>query len=449
MSAFALLLLATTSSAHAQDSDRWEFESTPADIRLHDFVELWNGAEFDTGWIPGGSPLMVRFQIESSGGAEVEMEGEAHMGWPNGLTVAMDPIADSGNIVVDAALEAVTSIRFDIDIYSWDSEIDRRGIDVEGEALFSPFLLQGDAPDSVSVLFEGDTNELLNWDFQVFTGVTAGIVVDLGPEAVTTFTGENWYIDGDRVDVAGEEAWAEPLGEAYQDVQVEFVGAWESDLDLVLNPVFQVCVDLIGCWDLVDMDIPIPLASDNFQQFFPSQTLVFPLPVMGDLPSRHDFGTLGVGETAVLQLPIENIGALDLEGTIHVEGSTFFSVYPEYFQAGAAATDGVVVSYTPLVEGDFEAMLVLTSNDPLEPVIEIPLVASASPYSASGEGANGIGGSGDDGSGSGGRAKPQIIRTEVGGCGCASTNTQNPYNALGLVFLGGLVVSARRRRASR
>ena len=436
------VILSSCLTASAQDDPRWEHESVPQDIPLRDFVELWNGSEFDTGWVPSGSPLQVRFQIQSSGGAEVEMDGVGHMGWPDGLTMAIDPVADTGEIIVDAALEAVTSIKFDVDIYTWESEIDRRGIDVEGEASFSPFLLTGDVPDVVEVLFEGDTNELLNWDFQVFTGVTAGITVDLGPEAVTTFTGENWYVDGERLDTVGQQAWVEPLGEAYQDVGVEFIGHWNSSLDLVLNPVFEVCVDLVGCWDLVDIELPIPLASDDFDQFFPTSTVVFPLPVIGELPARHDYGTIDLGATAVLELPIENIGALDLEGVAFVTGSSFFSVYPDYFQAGPSYTDGVVVSFAPDAEGDFEGTLVLQSNDPLEPEIEIPLLASAKvPYTD-----NGPSPGGDNAAdGTGGRAKPQVIRTEVGGCGCTAVDDQSTGGGLALFALGGLVFLRRRR----
>lgn len=442
-----LLLLAGSNTAMAQEDPRWDFESVPQDIYLHDFVELWNDSEFDTGWVPSGSPLQVRFQIESTGGAEVEMEGEGHMGWPEGLTVALDPIAETGEIVVDAALEAVTSIRFDVDIYSWESEIDRRGIDVEGEATFSPFLLSGDVPDTVEVVFEGDTNELLNWSFNVFTGVTAGITVDLGPKAVTTFNGENWYVEGERVDVAGDEAWVEPLGEAYQNVDIEYVAHWNSGLDLVLNPVFEVCVDIVGCWDLVDLELPIPLATDDFDQFFPTSTLAFPLPVVGDLPPRHDFGTIDVGSTAVLELPIENIGALDLEGVTFITGDSYFSVYPEYFQASGAQTDGVVITFTPGAEGDFQGTLVLQSNDPLEPEIEIPLLASAKyPYSDDGSGSGSGSGSADgQGQGNGSRAQPQIVRTETGGCGCSTSRERGLPSSLAVLFLGGLALLRRRR----
>jgi MYXO-CTERM domain-containing protein len=442
------LLIAGSTASFAQEDPRWEFESEQQEVYLHDFVELWNSSEFDTGWLPSGSPLQVRFQIESTGGAEVEMEGVGNMGWPEGLTVALDPVVNSGEILVDAALEAVTSIRFDVDIYTYEAEIDRRGFDVEGEALFSPFLLGGDVPSSVEVFYEGETLELLDWSVQVFTGVTAGVTVDLGPEAVTTFNGENWYVEGERLEVTGQEAWVEPLGEAIQNVDIEYVAHWTSSLDLVLNPVFEVCVDLVGCWDIADIDIPIPLASDDFDQFFPTTTLPFPLPVIGDLPPRHDFGTIDIGASAVLELPIENIGALDLEGVVSIDGSGYFTVYPEYFQAGPAMTDGVVVSFTPGAEGDFEGMLTFASNDPLEPVIEIPLLATGKlPYTDnSGSPDGGANGDGQQGAnqGSGARAQPQIVRTETGGCSCSTAESRGLPSGLAVLALGGLALLRRR-----
>ena len=124
----------------------------------------------------------------------------------------------------------------------------------------------GDQTSEFTIVTDGDT----------FTGVNAGFTVDMGPEATTTFYAKNWYVDGERLAEANRTVVVEPQGEAIQNVDIELVGAWNSSLDLVLNPVFQVCVDLIGCWDLVDMDIPIPLAGDDFEQFFPLQTLEFP-----------------------------------------------------------------------------------------------------------------------------------------------------------------------------
>ena len=263
----SILLFATATLAAAQDDSRWEHQSESQDVLLRDFVELWNDSEFDTGWVPASSPLQVRSRSSPRRCRCRDGRGGAH-GVARGAHRRDRPVPDTGEIIVDAALEAVTNIKFDVDIYSWESEIDRRGIDVEGEAFFSPFLLQGDVPEVVEVLFEGDTNELLNWSFG-FTGVSAGITVDLGPD-MTTFTGGNWYIDENGSTQLGRGLGGSArrgLSGGQRRIH------WQLGvISIVLNPVFEVCVDLVGYWDLVDLDIPIPLASDDFDQFFPPPT---------------------------------------------------------------------------------------------------------------------------------------------------------------------------------
>lgn len=436
------LVLSTLSPAQAQDEGPvFTFESEPVDLVLEDEVELYNNSEFDTDWVPADSPLQVRFQIESVGGAEIEMEGVGRMGWPEGLTVSLEPVLATGEIIVDASLDAVTSIRFSVAGYEWDSEIDRRGIAVEGEALFDPFLLAGDIPDEVEVTFEGAVNELLSWSFNVFTGVNATISVDMGPEAATSFHAQNWYVDGERLAVAGETVVVEPMGEGIQPVEVELVGAWNSSLDLVLNPVFEVCVDIVGCWDLVDIDIPVPLAGDDFEQFFPMQTLEFPLPVLAGPEPVIDLGTVYLGQIQNIEVPLENLGELDLLGTALMEGSVYFTNYPTTFQAAPGVTDGVVVTFAPQTEGEFEGTLVLTSNDPLSPETAVTFIGTA--VDPSGGTPTSPGEYDEDESGRS-KAEPTVVTTEVKGCKCSSAGDSGGMMGLAVFGLVGLALVRRR-----
>jgi MYXO-CTERM domain-containing protein len=447
--ALSLSPLLGAAPAAAQETDEptgpvFAFESEPVDLILEDSVELYNNSEFTTGWVPSDSPLQIQFEIESVGGAWIEMEGTGRMGWPDGLTVSLEPIMETGEIVVDASLDAVTSIRFDVAGYEWESEIDRRGIGVEGAAFFDPFLLSGDIPDEVEVTYEGAVNELLSWSFNVFTGVNATFSVDLGPEAATTFHAENWYVDGERLAVAGETVVVEPLGEGIQPVEVELVGAWNSSLDLVLNPVFEVCVDIIGCWDLVDLDVPVPLAGDDFQQFFPMQTLDFPLPVLFGPEPEIDLGTVYLGQIQNVELPIENMGELDLLGTATMSGSVYYTNYPTTFQAAPGVVDGVVVTFAPQTEGTFEGVLQLASNDPLNPVTEVHFVGTAVDSTSTGPSTPGT----DEEDDAEGRSKadPTVVTTEVKGCRCSSTGDSGGVAGLALFGLAGLVLVRRREQ---
>lgn len=433
-------LLVSIPEARAAGLEDLAYQSVPFEFELRDSAPLYDGAEFDTTWIPADSPLQVRFQILSEGGAEIEMEGVGHLGWPEGLTALVEPVENSGLILVDAVLSAVTSVRFNVAGYTYDSEIDRRSIAIEGEGVFTPFLLNGDVPSAVSVIFEGATNELLNFSYNVFTGVSVQFTTDLGPQASTVFNSVNWYLDGERVDRSGQRAVVEPLGEPVQPLEAQLVGRWQDELNLVLNPVFSVCVDLIGCWDLVDIDIPIPLASDDFEQMFPPVPMEFPLPVLETTLTRADFGTVTVGTVANIQLPISNLGLMDLEGSAALFGSPYFVAYPSAFLAAPSTTDGLVLTFAPELAGDFDGTLVLESNDPLLPRIEIAVVGTGVLPDES-DGTDDV----DDEGQGGGRAKPTVIQSEVQGCGCAAAPAQRQGGLLAGA-LGLLALAWRRRR---
>ncbi len=429
-----MLLLLTAFSvapAHAQ-----EFSSEPIDFVLEDSVELYNSSEFSTGWVPSGSPLAVQFQIASEGGAWVGMDGRGDLTWPEALTLQLTGEPETGEIIVDAELAAVTSLRFDVAGYAWEEELDRRGIVVEGEALFDPFLLAGTSPDRAIVEFEGSRTQLIDYSFDVFTGVSLEFAVDMGPEALTTFEGVHWWTEEGAVAQEFATVHVEPLGLGVQTTDTTFVGRWQSTLDLVLNPVFSVCVAVVGCFDLVDLDVPIPLAFEDFEAEFEPTYLDFPLPVLS-LPDgeAYDLGEVAVGAAVNQQVAIRNDGELNLEGAAGLLGSPFFTSYPETFLAGPYTEDGVVVTFAPESPGTFSATMVLESNDPLEPLTEISFTGVA--VDPDGEDAE------EEGGGAGGEAKPVTISSEVG-CGCGTTGA--PAWPGMLAFAAGGLVMVRRRR---
>jgi MYXO-CTERM domain-containing protein len=409
------------------------FESEPQPIVLEDAAELWNNSEYSTGWLPPDSPLQVSFAIESSGGAMVGMEGTGFLSWPDPLVLDLSPDPETGWIIVDAALEAVTAIRFDVTGFSWEQEIDRRGLQVEGEGLFDPFLLQGAEPDIVQVDYTGSETELVNFDVSVFTGVSVNFTTNIGPQASTTFQGLNWWTEDGALAQSGATAQIEPSGDAWQSVETSFVGRWTSALDLVLTPVFTVETPL-GDWELVRIDIPIPLGSDNFEQEFPATVLEFPLPLIAPPTTTYDFGEIEIGSLVNWQMEIGNDGAMDLEGNIGMTGSPYYSSFPSSFLAGPGVGDGVVVTFAPEAEGEFSATLILESNDPMEPIVEILVTGTAIDSNAQG---------GDNGDGDGKRAQEQVIETEVG-CGCGTTGAPAWPGLMGLLA-GGLVFIRRRR----
>jgi MYXO-CTERM domain-containing protein len=109
--------------------------------------------------------------------------------------------------------------------------------------------------------------------------------------------------------------------------------------------------------------------------------------------------------------------------------------------AAPGTTDGLVLTFEPQASGDFDGTLVLESNDPMLPRIEIQVIGTAVDPDESDP--NGDGGTNEDPDG---RAKPTVIESEIQGCGCASTRADRTGGALlGAIGLAGLLW--RRRRA--
>ncbi len=363
----SILLVVALATVQAQ-----EHRSETQEFFLADDLELFNSAEFSTGWVPAGSPLAVQFAIQSEGGASVSMEGFGELTWPDALTLELHGEPGTGEILVDAELAAVTSLRFDVGGYSWEQELDRRGVIVEGEGTFDPLLLTGSPTDRTTVDFVGNTTQLVSYTISVFSGVDLAFAVDLGPQAVTTFRGLYWWTEDGAVATEGAAVEVTPSGLDVETTDATYVSRIQSDLSLVFNPSFSVCVDLAGCWDLVDLDLPIPLASDDYEHEFAPTELRFPLPVLA-IPDgdKVDFGEVVVGDRVNHQLSIENLGALALEGRGALLGSPILDSYPPTFLAAPYAADGLVVTFAPEESGSFSATMVLESNDPLQPAVEV------------------------------------------------------------------------------
>ena len=414
----------------------WAFESDPQEVVLEDFVELFQTAELDTGWVPKDGLLAVRFEVEARGGADVEMEGESRLYWPEDLNMTFDGVPGSGFIDMSSALNVIVTLKFDIDIYSWESQVANEGVSVRGTVEeFDPFAMTGGAPESVDFVAEGVSETLFEYTYDVLAGIASvGFYATLQPRSNVSFEGIAWLVEDQRADEAGEEVVLPAEGQPAIDTTATFISAWESDLDLVFTPTFRVCIAVLGCYDWDVTELGLDLAAERFEHAFPGVDLYFPLPVLDADDSAYDFGGVEVGNLSNLEVPLTNLGELPLEGLVSIEGSAeAFSVYPEYFMAGSASTDGVVVTFAPQDAGAIEATLVIQSNDPTQPDLRIPL---------RGEGL--IDGVGADPDGNLTESS-EVVKS---GCGCASApgDAQRRVPGVALLLAGVALLVGRRRR---
>ena len=85
-----------------------------------------------------------------------------------------------------------------------------------------------------------------------------------------------------------------------------------------------------------------------------------------------------MGDSETAEVVIRNTGAATLEGTIALEDdSGAFEVFGSTLNVAPNSNSSVVVSFDALDENQlYEANIVLNTNDPAQPVINLPLSAN-------------------------------------------------------------------------
>ncbi len=96
-------------------------------------------------------------------------------------------------------------------------------------------------------------------------------------------------------------------------------------------------------------------------------------------PGSVDFGRVEIGQRASTMISIFNCGQRPLEVEMALPAPAFpFQVSSaERFEVGAGEVALLEVSFAPVEDGRFAALLVLRTSDPAQPVVQIPIVGQA------------------------------------------------------------------------
>lgn len=408
------LLLATAALA---------YESTPNEVVFSDLTDLYDGATSSTGWVPSGSPIAIRIQNSSAGGAYVEMEGESWLEWPEPLTHTYAPDAGSGVFLLDTELGLAVDLKFDIGGYALEQTL-YESLDIyEGEAFFDPWLLPNGDPQVAEIAVPGADQELFSYSQAIVAGVEVYVDVNWRSDLNADFTGIQIATGEHIIDAEGTSQLLEvPVDGAVEELAV-FTGEYGAKMDLVFVPAFGVCIPIIGCTEVGAFDIPVPVVDTGVVKEFEPVNLYHPLPVAVVLTDACDFGEVEVGQIATCEVKVANWGEMELEGTAGVQGAGEFTVFPGEVFAREDLEDGLTVTFSPTVAGEQASVLILNTSDPAALAYEIPL--------------SGIGWEEEE-------EPPVTITSEVGTCGCSSqTGTES---LAWLTPLAGLLLLRRRRR---
>lgn len=255
----SITLLPVTAAAEGPSEDS-EFSPFYQQLLLG-----FEDASVDTGWIPGGSPVQMRFFADAANSITIDLPGVAHYDWRT-EELRFEGDAGAGLFEYDIGLEIVASVKVDVAVAQWQSDLlGPYDWGVEAMTTFTPYLLDGNperpavvadksgALDLVSIPLIPDVVVISgNLDIALFVDIEASLhcnrIEVLGPDGtVTSFTSE------------GESLWIDP-GEHEGDLLMPATAYCQltTSPTLIINPHLVVSV-LFDDYDIAGIDIPIPL----------------------------------------------------------------------------------------------------------------------------------------------------------------------------------------------
>lgn len=421
------------------------------DVDFHHREALFDDVMLDSGWVPAGSPLQVRFGVFIGGSTEVDLGGTATTSWPPALDVAIPGRPGTGRLAMNYGIEIVAMIRFDVEVagvrYRWEGDIPipggiPRDLRLFDEIVFDPFVLPPSEPRPVLAWDDTEVVRVLEVDLTdaiiPIPGIGGGFLVDAVGALETGYRTDRIEIS-DALEAITEEGasvvvradpGARELGPA-KDYEVLPRGTLSYEGEITVIP--RLFVEIVGRrFDLTLAEVPLRIVSlDRPTRFDPAAVHV-PLPDIRVEPTSLALGEAPVGGSVEQLLTVHNDGESPLYVSVTPPREPFAAPSPG-LMIPPRSSARLAVRFEPTELGDEGAILSLTSNDPDEPLVIVRL-------SGTGVGAA----PGQDG-GAFGDGGP---RGEIaGGCSCRAVGGPGAASpALAICALGVLVALRRRAR---
>ncbi len=441
-------------------------------------VKLPIAFDWDTGWIPGGSPLQVRFYVKLPAFTHVKMQGGFETTWPESLRLYPQP-GRFGVIDFDYGLEIGAKAKLAVKILGqdigWEGNIPyvpQVNFHVVGNKTFDPW---GWAPGATA---SGFTAPLTLFQLPItdliipIPGISGGIELNVQGELAVTYTTEKISIKPNtktpskgptppvsQPDAATIHPWVDG---AYGEYFVHPEGTIKYVGTIHLFPAIYVEILSKKFSIPVGIDFPVSLTLDEQKWVFDDQLVHVPLPNIQppELPGVVDFGQVPVGDQKTISVKLPNIGEARARMVGALPTGTAFKLLDSSAEFNLGETGEIKVRYQPKAQGTTTTTLKLETNDPDRPLIEVPLVGegvggdlpSYQPDDAGAAGGStGVGGSGPGNNvpgGAGGPASAPTADDEMGQAGSCGCRVVSSFGARGAWFIVvPLALSLRRRRS--
>jgi MYXO-CTERM domain-containing protein len=436
-------------------------------------VELPIAFDFDTGWIPDGSALQVRFYAKLPAYTQVEMQGGVFATWPDAITLDPFGLRGTGKVEFDYGLMIGAQAKFQVEVlgkdYGWEGDIPfvpKVDFHVDGYRAFDPWAWEP------GVIATGYTPKLTLFTVDItdalipIPGIGGGILLDVQGELGVRYTTDRIVIvptngtvtnqidkditgpDQQALHAWQQGAWGEYL--VHPEGRVEYGGA------IHLIPTFYI--------EILTKKFKIPVYDFEYEVKIAEQKWVFedqlvhvPLPdVRAPELERVSAGEITLGEFQVIEVPFSNIGEAVARLDAEVDHPAF-KLMDTFAEIKPGNEKKIRVRYTPTKLGVAQGKLRVTSNDPDQPEFVFDLEGSAvapppdpDPPATSTPGKPPPKNDGSAGT-SGGSSLGDLARngeaSQDGGCGCRAAPASSSGWAIAPLLLAFL--SLRRSSSSR
>jgi hypothetical protein len=431
----------------------------------------------DTGWVPQGQPIAVRFALHIPASTHVHLETPFLVQWPDALMIQTPGTRKTGALDFHYGLKTEAKIKVDTDFFGqsiyWETDVPyvpKIDFGVQGARTFDPWMWDG-------IRAEGSTDKITLFKLNVLELVTgipsqvgaAGLSLDVWGEMGVTYRTERIAITPSegpitKEDISAYHAWDQG---AWAEYNFHPEGSVDYDGTIHIAPSFYVsALGKTFSIPIYDYEYGIDLPTTPF--VFDDQLVHVPLPniqlpVKGDVV---DVGKVTVGEYSVFQVEFPNIGEAALLGTMYLEDPATFQVLSKNATGEPGQAMVVKLGYQPKVAGPFTTKLLVASNDPDSPYVVVTLKGEGEgipddPTPSAGAGGRPVPGepdpdpepAGGEGGAAGSKtrftADPDTASQE-GGCACGVTpisdSSSSTRAGLSVFALAGIVALRSRAR---
>lgn len=172
-------LLAGGDLARAEDVPPLSPPHAASDVDFWWEHRAFDDFSYDTGWVPSGSDVQVRFGLTVLGRTEVGLGGTADTTWPEALTVAIPGRPATGWLSLGYGIEITARLKIDVTIlgtdYVWEGDLPF--VDLPSDLLmaqdvvFDPFVLPGADPAEILAMDDTERVRVLTYDVAGAVGI--------------------------------------------------------------------------------------------------------------------------------------------------------------------------------------------------------------------------------------------------------------------------------------